>query len=119
MSLPHLLLDLDILVVRKCNVANKPYEFIVNHSNVLAALEFKLSNDPYYKDVQLSLSGLNDFPLQPTYVSPLVFHETTSRCSIHISYSLDYDAPPSFPTSANPQTSSLIYSLPNSHTKFE
>ena len=47
MSLPCLLLDLDILVVRKCNAANKPYEFIVSHSNVLAALEFKMSNDPY------------------------------------------------------------------------
>ena len=54
-SLPRLLADLDILVVHKFNVANKPYEFIVSHSNVLAALEFKISNDPCYKDVHLDL----------------------------------------------------------------
>ena len=57
-SLPCLLTDLDILVVRKFNAANKPYEFIVSRSNVLAVLEFKISNDPYYKDVHLDLQAL-------------------------------------------------------------
>ena len=76
-SLPRLLADLDILVVRKFNAANKPYEFIVSRSNVLAALEFKISNDPYYKDVHLDLQALHALPLEPTDVSSLLHHATT------------------------------------------
>ena len=36
--LPHLVLELDILVVRKCNYTNNPYELFVSRTNVLAAL---------------------------------------------------------------------------------
>ena len=117
MSLLCLLIDLDIIVVCKCNATNKPYEFIVSRSNVLATLEFKMSNDPYYKDVQISLSGLNVLPLQPTDVSPLLRHATTSGLGAHIPSSLDDDAPPSLSASLNPQTSSFIYAPPNSQTE--
>ena len=50
-SLPHLISKLDILVVCKCNSTNNPYELFVSHTRVLAALEYKMANDPYYKDV--------------------------------------------------------------------
>ena len=47
-SLPHLISNLGILVVRKCNPIKKPYELFVIPTR---ALEYKMVNDPYYKDV--------------------------------------------------------------------
>ena len=35
--LPHLVSELDILVVRKCNYTNKPYELFVSRTHVLAS----------------------------------------------------------------------------------
>ena len=46
---------LDILVVRKCNSTNNPYELFVSRTHVLTALEYKKENDPYFKDVQVNL----------------------------------------------------------------
>ena len=78
-----------------------------------------MSNKPYYKDVELSLSSLNALPVQPTYVSPLLLHATTYGLDAHIPSSLDDDAPPSLLPSLTPQTSSFIYVPPNSHTESE
>ena len=78
-----------------------------------------MSNNPYYNYVQLSLSSLNSLPLEPTDVSPLLLHATTSRLDAHIRYSLDDEAPPSFLALLNPQTPSFIYAPPNSHTESE
>ena len=93
-SLPRLLVDLDILVVHKFNATNKPYEFIVSHSNALVALEFKISNDPYYKEVHLDLQALHDFPLEPTYVSSLLHHATTPGSDLQLSSPTTNDATP-------------------------
>ena len=38
-SLPHLISGIDILVVRKCNPTNNPYELFVSRTCVLAAPE--------------------------------------------------------------------------------
>ena len=45
--LPHLILELDILVVCKCISTNNPYELFVSRARVLVALEYKMENDPY------------------------------------------------------------------------
>ena len=45
--LPHLVSELDILVVQKCNSTNKPYELFISRTHVLAALQFKMENNPY------------------------------------------------------------------------
>ena len=47
----HLVSELDILIVRKCNPTNNPYKLFVSRTHVLAALQFKMENNPYYKDV--------------------------------------------------------------------
>ena len=47
----HLISELDILVVRKCNSTNNPYELFVSRTRALVALEYKMENDPYCKDV--------------------------------------------------------------------
>ena len=49
--LPHLISELDILVIHKCNSTNNPYELFVSRTRVLSALEYKIAKDPYYKDV--------------------------------------------------------------------
>ena len=59
----HLVLELNILVVRKCNSTNKPYELFVSRTNVLPSLQFKMANDPYYKDVQVNPIAIASSPL--------------------------------------------------------
>ena len=70
--LPHLVSELDILVVRKCNSTNKPYELFVSRTHVLAVLQFKMENNPYYKDVQINPIALTCFPLISANISPLI-----------------------------------------------
>ena len=73
-SLPHLISELDILVVRKCNSTNNPYELFVSRTHVLFSLQYKMANDPYYKDVQVKPIALASFPLISTDISPLISH---------------------------------------------
>ena len=49
--LPRRVEDLDILVVTRKTFNNHSYDCIVSRSHVLAALEYKISHDPYYKYV--------------------------------------------------------------------
>ena len=72
--LPHLISELDILVVRKCNSTNNPYEVFVRCTRVLATLEYKMENDPYYKDVHVNLVALSSLPLVSTNISPWILH---------------------------------------------
>ena len=66
--------DLDILVVTRKTLNNQSYDFIVNRSHVLAALEYKISHDPYSKDVQVDQPAIMDFSIPPTNVSPFLRH---------------------------------------------
>ena len=118
-SLPRLLPYLDILVVHKFNATNKLYEFIVIHSNALAALEFKISNDPYYKDVHLDLQALHAFPLEPTDVFSLLHHATTPGPGLQLPSPTTDDATPSMPIPTSIETSSFVFALPNSRTETE
>ena len=73
-SLPHLISELEILVVHKCNSTNNPYELFVSHTRVLAALEYKMEKDPYYKDVQVNLVALSSLHLVSIDISPWIPH---------------------------------------------
>ena len=46
----------------------------VSQTHVLAALQFKMKNDPYYKDVQFNPNALASLPLISTDISPLIPH---------------------------------------------
>ena len=61
--LPHLVLELDITIVCKCNSTNNPYELFVSRTHVLTSLQFKMENDPYYKDVHVNPIALASLPL--------------------------------------------------------
>ena len=63
-SLPHLISNIDILFVHKCNPTENPYEFFVSRTCVLDAIEYKMSNDPYYKDIRANLIALSSFTLE-------------------------------------------------------
>ena len=81
--LPHLVSELDILVVRKCNSTNNPYELFVSQTHVLVALQFKMENEPYYKDVQVNLIALASLPLISTDISPLIPHLNSNDALSH------------------------------------
>jgi len=64
-SLPCTISEVDILVFNKSITSHTSYEFFVSKTHVLVALQLKLENDPYYKDVQLNLNALSTLPENP------------------------------------------------------
>ena len=72
--MPRRVEDLDILVVTRKTFNNQSYDCIVSRSHVLAALEYKISHDPYYKDVQLDQRAIMALPIPPTNVSASLRH---------------------------------------------
>ena len=79
----HLVSELDILIVWKCSSTNKPYELFVSRTHVLAALQLKMENDPYYKDVQINPIALASLPLVSADISPLILHLNRNATSSH------------------------------------
>ena len=105
---------MDILIVRRKNPSKTSYEFIVCKSRVLAALEYKLTHDPYYKDVELNPSAISALPDQPTDISNLLHNVTTSSFIpqeniVDSTHDLDAILP-----SLDIQPSSFVPILPNS-----
>lgn len=112
--LPRMLSDLDILIVKRQNPSEKAYEFYVCKSRVLAALEYKIKYDPYYRDVQLNSSAISTLPDLPTDISSLLHSVTTSSFEPHqtttdSTYNPDVMLPP-----LEIQPSSFFPILPNS-----
>lgn len=110
---------LDILIVKRQNPSEKAYEFFVCKSRVLAALEYKTKNDPYYCDVQFNSSAISALPDHPTDISSLLHNVTTSsfephQTNIDSSYDTDVMLPP-----LEIQPSSFVPILPNSSTELE
>ena len=60
---------LDILIVTRHSNDHKAYDFIVSRHRVLAALEYNLANDPYYKNVRIDTNALASLPAIPADVS--------------------------------------------------
>lgn len=117
--LPRMISDLDILIVKRQNPSEKAYEFFVCKSRVLAALEYKTKNDPYYCDVQFNSSAISALPDHPTDISSLLRNVTTSsfephQTNIDSTYDTDVMLPP-----LEIQPSSFVPILPNSNTELE
>ena len=77
------------------------------------------SNDLYYKDVHLDLQALHALPLEPTDVSSLLHHATTLGPDLQLPSPTTDDATPSMPIPTSIETSSFVFSLPDSHTETE
>jgi len=117
--LPRILSDLDILIVKRQNPSEKAYEFFVCKSPVLAALEYKIKIEPYYRDVQFNSSAISALPDHPTDISSLLHNVTTSSFEPHqtttdSTYDTDVMLPP-----LEIQPSSFVLVLPNSCTELE
>ena len=96
-SLAHLISELDILVVCKCNSTNNPYELFVSRTRVLADLQYKMANDKYYKYVQVNPIALASLPLISANISPLILHvNSNDTLSHHQSFSSTMQPPNSF-----------------------
>ena len=106
--LPHLVSELDILVVLKCNSTNKPYELFVIRTHVLASLQFKMANNPYYKDVQINPVALASLPLVSAKISPLILHLNSNDTSSHPQILSYTDQPPNSFEPYELQSSSFI-----------
>ena len=61
-SLPRLPTELDIIVVRKQGAADSHRDFRVRRSVVLAALQWLLANNQYYRSVQINCDALALLP---------------------------------------------------------
>ena len=61
-SLPRLPTELDIIVVRKQGAADSHHDFRVRRSVVLAALQWLLANNQYYRSVQINSDTLALLP---------------------------------------------------------
>ena len=118
-TLPRMLSELDILVVNKPTSTHKSYAFFVSRSRVMAALEYKLANDPYFKDVQINPSAVAALPLHPTDVSPLLRHVAGTSHATTLPHE---NADLSNTCLLDPSTlhpSSFVATLPNSNTELD
>ena len=117
--LPHLISELDILVVHKCNSTNNPYGLFVSRTRVLASLQYKMTNEPYYKDVQINPTALASFPLVSIDISPWILHVNSNDTLFHwqrLSSTVE------LPNSFQPyeiKSSSFISAQPNARTEVE
>ena len=117
--LPHLISELDIVVVRKWNPTNNPYELFVSCTRVLAALEYKMANDPYYKDVQVNLVALSSLPLVSTDISPWILHVNNNDTISHQQSLSSIVEPPNSFQPYEIESSSFISTQPNARTEVE
>lgn len=85
----------------------------------MTTLEYKLKNDPYYKDVQLNPSTIYVMPNQPTNISSFLCSVTTSSLEPHQSVvDFNYDPDVIF-TTLTLQHSSFVPTLQNSCIEVE
>ena len=57
-SLPRLLTEFDIIVVRKQGAADSHHDVRVRRSVMLAALQWLLTNNQYYRSIQINSDAL-------------------------------------------------------------
>lgn len=117
--LPRMLFDLDILIVKRKNPSEKANDFFVCKSRVLATLEYKIKNDPYYCDVQFNSFAISVLPDHPTDISSLLHYVTTSSYEPHqTTTNSTYDTEVMLPP-LEIQPSSFVPVLANSCTELE
>lgn len=72
-QLPRHINALDIIIVNKKDINDQQYNFHVSRSHVYEALQYKITYDPYYKDVQLDGIALSLLPESSTNISNLLY----------------------------------------------
>ena len=91
----------------------------VSRTRVIVALEYKIANDPYYKDVRVIPIALASFPLISTDISPLIPNVNRNDT---LSHQQILSSTTRLPNSFEPyelQSSSFISTQTNARTEVE
>ena len=68
-KLPWHVEQLDFVIMRRCGVQYKYYEFYVKRQHVMDALLYKIQMDKYYRDDEIGMDLVVALPETPTNVS--------------------------------------------------
>ena len=117
--LPWCVEHLDILIVTRHSNDHKAYDFIVSRHHVLAALEYKLANDPYYKNVRIDTNALASLPAIPTDISSSLHHSNTAKTAVPLPLEPPHELTEDFTNPSVDQTSSFVPIIPNTNTEIQ
>ena len=106
---------MDILIVTHHSNDHKAYDFIVSRHRILAALEYKLANDPYYKNVRIDNNALASLPAIPTNVSSSLHYSNTTETTVHLSLEPPHELTEDSADPSVNQTSSFVPIIPNTN----
>lgn len=118
-TFPHLISDLEILVVTKHGSNQKAYELFISIAYVVATLDYKIVHDPHYNDVHIDQVVVTALPSHPMDVSSLIHHITSSSPNPKFDLASFNHELPTPPTTTDLQPSSFVSIVQNSHTKIE
>ena len=116
---PRRVEHLDILIVTHHSNDHKAYDFNVSRHRSLTALEYKLENDPYYKNVRIDTNALASLPTIPTDVSSSLHHSNTSETVVRLPLEPPNELTEDFTDPLVDQTSSFIPIIPNTNTEIQ
>ena len=116
--LPRTIDALDIIIVNKENIDHKQYSFMVSRDRVYVALNYKISNDPYYKDVQVDGSALASLPTQSTDISNLLYSTTLTPLQ-NQSLTIESEPTTEDPIEEIMHNNSFVPDLPNTCREME
>ncbi|XP_059071828.1 uncharacterized protein LOC131055088 [Cryptomeria japonica] len=117
--LPGRIDGLDMIIVNKVDTGQQQYNFYVSRGRVHEALQYKISYDPYYKDVELDELALASLPINPTNISDLLYATTSYPDPIDLS-SMQEDVTEDDPLIENLQmTNSFVANLPPARREIE
>ncbi|XP_059070854.1 uncharacterized protein LOC131028544 [Cryptomeria japonica] len=101
-----------MIIVNKVNTGQQQYNFYVSRGRVHEALQYKISYEPYYKDVELDELALTSLPINPTNISDLLYATTSYPDPIDLS-SMQEDVTEDDPLIENLQMiNSFVANLP-------
>ncbi|XP_057840719.2 uncharacterized protein LOC131050534 [Cryptomeria japonica] len=108
-----------MIIVNKVNTGQQQYNFYVSRGRVHEALQYKISYEPYYKDVELDELALTSLPINPTNISDLLYATTSYPNPIDLS-SMQEDVTEDDPLIENLQMiNSFVANLPPAWREIE
>ncbi|XP_057839483.2 uncharacterized protein LOC131049446 [Cryptomeria japonica] len=116
-ELPRRVSDLDVLIICQLNTQVQYYECYVSRSHVRDALEYKVKNDPNYKDVIINDDHLSELPEKRTNISDKLHTIKTNDEFINLHTTNQTDEEES--KNEIPNMSSSVAKLPNRHHELE
>ena len=89
----------------------------ISRTRVLVALQYKMENNPYYKDIQVNLIALASFPLVSIDISPWILHVNTNATLSHHQILCSIVQPPNSFETYELELSSFISTQTNARTE--